>query len=497
MSKVIELFPPCTIRDCPDEKKGEHKHILPLQQEVLDSNEKFLAQIGGYGSGKTLVACIMGHLLSVSIPGNSGIVMRRSVPKLHDSTQRIYMEILNRSGILYTEREKRDGWPGTVIYPNGSEVKFRETTDLGRLLGPEYGWYLIDEAQEEPRDTFTKLSGRLRLPRASKYLRGMICTNPPGRTHWIVKVFPSHGARTENITLKNGHVETITYRMIRSSTYDNPFLSDNYVATLISQNSPEEVKRIVEGFYGFAQEGKPVYGMFDFVKHVGDLPTRLMTTYRVWDFGYHCPAVTWHQMFRCKFRSLHWTVLREIIGENIEAIPFSKEVMKFNDEQFPTIPRQLFVDGGDTGGAQVSDKGPGPIILLGRPKTLGGLGLSFRHQKFKDIDPGLDKVRESLRTVCKCGFPLLMIHRSCRTTIEALAGGYHYAKEKISGATSKKAKPIKDGYYDNPADTVRYAGMLFYAPLFMESDPDILSLLREHSAQIDEEDPNAWMQNIV
>ena len=119
------------------------------------------------------------------------------------------------------------------------------------------------------------------------------------------------------------------------------------------------------------------------------------------------------------------------------------------------------------------------------------------NQKFKDIDPGLDRVRECLRTVCKCGFPLLMIHRNCRTTIEAIAGGYHYPKEGSSGATSKKAKPVKDGFYDNPADTVRYMGMLFYAPLFLETDPNILKMLEENSAQYVGDEPSwAWMDNV-
>ncbi len=497
--KTIDLFPPCTIKSCPELSKPGHKHILPQQQDLLDSSAKYIAQVGGYGSGKTLVACIMGHCLSMSIPGNMGIVVRRTLPKLHDATQRIYMEVLNRSKVPYQEREKRDGWPGTIVYPNGSEVKFRETKDLGRFLGPEYGWFLIDEAQEEPQKTFTDLGGRLRLPRASKYLRGMLCTNPPPRTHWIAKKFPSHGVRIEVVTLKDGTEERIKYQMIRSSTYDNPFLDSGYVATLLAENSPEEVKRIVEGFYGFTQEGRPVYPMFDFTKHVADLPARLMTTYRVWDFGFHCPAVTWHQMFRCKQRGLHWVVLHEVIGENIEAIPFGQQVMAENAARFSTIPPQLFVDGGDAAGAQVGDRGPGPIILLGRPRDMGGLGLRFNYEKFPDVDPGLDRVRECLRTVCKCGFPLLMLNRTCRVTIEALSGGYHYPKEGISGSINKKKKPVKDGYYDNPADTVRYAGLLFYDPLFIETDPAILRLMEEGMTHIDnDEEPGwAWMERVT
>ncbi|KKL05622.1 hypothetical protein LCGC14_2604210, partial [marine sediment metagenome] len=97
--KIEDLFPPCTIEGCKD-KTPLHIHILPLQQEFLDATERFVALIGGYGSGKTLPACIMGHLLSISIPGNMGIILRRSLPKLHDSTERIFLEVLERSGEL-------------------------------------------------------------------------------------------------------------------------------------------------------------------------------------------------------------------------------------------------------------------------------------------------------------------------------------------------------------------------------------------------------------
>ncbi|KKL54293.1 hypothetical protein LCGC14_2266840, partial [marine sediment metagenome] len=255
------------------------------------------------------------------------IILRRSLPKLHDSTERIFLEVLERSGELFTAREMRDGWPHRIIYGNGSEIAFRETKDLGRFLGPEYGWYLIDEAQEEPQDTFRKLNGRLRLPRAAKFLRGMICTNPPPDKHWIAKTWPKPGREVKGIKVRGKEIK-LTYRMIRSSTYDNPFLSSEYIAGILEGNTEAEARRILDGHYGFQQEGDPVYPMFNLLKHVGDPETRIMTTYRVWDFGFRRPACTWHQMFRCKQRTLHWVALRELLGENQEAHDFAKSVIE-------------------------------------------------------------------------------------------------------------------------------------------------------------------------
>jgi len=460
---------------------------MPKQQEFLDSTERFVALIGGYGSGKTLPVCIMGHLLSMSIPGNIGIILRRSLPKMHDSTERIYLEVLRRSGVGFTPREMRDGWPHRIIYPNGSEVYFRETKDLGRFLGPEYGWFYIDEAQEEPEKTFKDLVGRLRLPRASRYLRGILATNPPSNQHWIAKIWPKEGSARKTIKLPDGTEVSTTWRMIRSSTYDNPFLRSEYVAGLLTNHTPQEAKRIIEGYYGFVSEGDPVYPGFDFFRHVADPPLRRMALYRVWDFGFHCPACSWSQIFRCNKGGIHMIVHQEILGSEIETEAFyDTKILPMTNSLFPPTEYShgLIVDGGDTAGAQVNEKGPGPIIRLSQPPPVGR-NLTFRHQKFPDVDPGCDLIRRLLRTKCKCGYHLLIIHRRCQVTIEAMSGGYHFPKEKPG--REKGRKPVKDGYYDNIMDTIRYCGELFYRPA--EQGLEVVS----EAQAVAEQTPGAWM----
>ena len=407
--------------------------------------------------------------MSVSIPGNRGIVLRRSLPKLHDSTERIYLEVLKRSGVGFTARENRDGWPHRIIYANGSEVVFRETTDLGRFLGPEYGWFYIDEAQEEPEKTFKDLIGRLRLPRAANYLKGMIATNPPSTQHWIAKTWPKVGKTVKAVVVRGKAVKS-TFRMIRSSTIDNPHLDAEYIAGLMATHSPAEVKRIIQGNYGFSAEGRPVYPKFDELKNLSDPKIFPMTVFRVWDFGYHMPAVTWSQIYRCKENSWHMNVLYELESPDIETEKLADQVIDITNKVFPEPARHLIVDGGDAAGAQVNEKGPGPIIRLGWPKSEGGRGLHFRYRKFGDIDPGLNAVRNIIQTKCKCGYMLLTVHRRCTWLTEALAGGYHMPKEVVG--KDNQGKPVKDGYYDNIADSLRYAVMLFYEPMSKGLDVD-------------------------
>src|SRR5688572_5581282 len=146
--KYLDLFPLCNSSECP--KAGTHRHPLPHQTELLESEEKYVAMVGGYGSAKTLPTAALGVLLSLMIPGNIGFVGRRTYTKIHDSPLPVYMQCLERAGVDWKGRENRDGFPHRIILPNESEIRFRETKDIGRWLGPEYGWFHLEEAQEEP-----------------------------------------------------------------------------------------------------------------------------------------------------------------------------------------------------------------------------------------------------------------------------------------------------------------------------------------------------------
>ena len=77
-----------------------------------------------------------------------------------------------------------------------------------------------------------------------------------------------------------------------------------------------------------------------------------------------------------------------------------------------------------------------------------------------------------------------------------MAGGYHYPPEK--SGREIKPKPVKDGFYDNPLDTVRYAHELFYRPA--NRDDSALDELERAGEKLvveaRESDPFAWMDRI-
>jgi len=95
--------------------------------------------------------------------------------------------------------------------------------------------------------------------------------------------------------------------------------------------------------------------------------------------------------------------------------------------------------------------------------------LVFRYKRC-NLEPGLALIRAAMKDRCKCGMPVLMLHRDCTATIDAMAGGYHYPQPMPGKA--EKDVPYKDGFYDNVADSVRYAGECFFREASI--DPELL-----------------------
>ena len=433
---------------------------------IIESQEKYICSVGGYGSAKTLPTAGLGILLSLSIPGNMGVVGRRSYSKIHDSPLPIYLQILERLGVEYKGRENRDGFPHRIILPNESQILYRETKDIGRWLGPEYGWFHLEEAQEEPEESFTGLMGRLRLPHAGKYLKGLLTTNPPNSQHWIVKWFgQTSGVREVQTKMTSGKVITTAFRYIQSSTKDNPHLPPGYLADLLGLPDAD-VKRIVDGDVGFKPDGPPVYETFRHTKHIGMPGIRPVPLIRGWDFGYRHPAISFHQAWRCRSGTFHWTVLHELDAQQTEAEALGTKVIEETKAVFHDVSPNMIIDCGDAAGAAVSDKGPGAIIRLALPPW----NLKFRFRKITNIDPALDKIRKMLRAPdCACGLPVIQFHRNCRNVIDGFAGGYHLPKNRPLD------KPVKDGFYDDFMDSLRYVFLNFIEHELL--DPGMLDRL--------------------
>jgi len=117
-------------------------------------------------SGKTVVGCLKGIDYCLKYPGIVGAVVRRTNPELESSTKKIFLDLLhqvdgtmpkNKKVILAENNQKN--W---VKFTNGSMVFFFHTDDEGLFKGPEFGWVLVDQAEEIPENIAQRITERLR-----------------------------------------------------------------------------------------------------------------------------------------------------------------------------------------------------------------------------------------------------------------------------------------------------------------------------------------------
>lgn len=472
ISTAETFFPECTDPKCL--RPRPHRCILPFQKEILETTAKYNCILGGYGSGKSIAAVTLCVLLSLGISGNRGVVLRQSYPKLHDSTERIFLEALARRQIKFRAYDHLAGFPHRIVLQhNESEIVFRDTKDPGKFLGPDYGWFYIDEANEQVRKLFIDLTGRLRLPQAKDHLRGILTSNPPPRNHWIADIFGIVPGTTIKTEIVDGEEISTQYKLMRVSTRVNPYLPKSYIADLLANNPASEVKRIVDGEYGFVFEGKPVYSPpFDFSQHVGDFPPlEGVVAVRAFDFGFHSPSVTWHQYPICKKNTIHWRIIHEYLGRDLDVEKLAETAIAETQIILPKHILGMVLDCGDHAGTQKTDKGTTSIARLRQAPY----NLDVRYRHLPRIEPGLALIRRALAApLCACGLPVVQIHRQCTYTIDGFAGGYHYPTIK-PGMSDVSMSPYKDNVYDNVMDTIRYAGENFYRQLML--DPSLMESL--------------------
>lgn len=198
----------------------------PKQQEFLACTKRYQLFSGGFGSGKTSIACLKGVVLSRIFPNNLGVVLRRTYPDLRDTTRKVFLELVPRDSVR--------GWKESencLTLKNGSQILFRHFDNTEIKVGANIGWFFIDQAEEAEEQIFKGLMGRLRRPVPRQI--GMMAMNPNGED-WQYKLF-----------LKN---ENPKFQAFHSTTYDNKrHLPPDYIADLVENYSQDWVDRFVLG----------------------------------------------------------------------------------------------------------------------------------------------------------------------------------------------------------------------------------------------------------
>ena len=140
--------------------------LTPKQSLFIHSRTRYLALFGSIGSGKTVVGCLKGIDYCLKHPGIVGAVIRNTNPELESSTKKIFLDLLHqiddnlsRNKKIVLAENNQKNW---VKFTNGSMVFFLHTDDESLYKGPEFGWMLVDQAEEINETIAKRMTERLR-----------------------------------------------------------------------------------------------------------------------------------------------------------------------------------------------------------------------------------------------------------------------------------------------------------------------------------------------
>lgn len=520
---LIDCFPDCVIPHCPDVLSNgkPHQHILPHQQEMLDCTTKYIYMQGGVGSAKSLAFAVKCVKLAMDTPHNVGVISRRDYKLLYRSSWREVKACIKRlvdKGIIDADyhakhmyTDKTQGDYSVIHFPNGSTIYAIQGKNLTEALGPSYGFFWVDDAQESLEEFFigdntsAGLLSRLREPhihydvhtydvatRPHGSLHGMVSSNPPPYGSWLHKLFGNkpgiHYIGDDKVT------------WMEVSTDQNPFVGADYAKGLISiqkqmGHNSNTIQRIIYGKSVPAYAGIPVFPQFDAAVHVASLKFRPeLPLVRSFDFGHDHPAVTFSNIFKCKHGTNHYFTLSEI------AEAFNLTVYKLYDEYVKPHTDTLYKDAklivncGDRAGYRNSssnkDSRSDMKILIHE------YNIAFKW-RYMNLAPSLQYMRSLLqpRHQCKCGLPLVLISNKCPVLIGALQGGYRLPKPR-NGPVGDK--PAEDKYFADVACAWRY-GAENYVKWGVER-ADMVDLKqqveREQRHTMRPQTPFSWMDKV-
>ncbi len=229
--------------------RTEHRYIkydpLPSQKRFHGLKSRFKGFSGPIGSGKSQALCQEAIRLSYQNPGRLGLLGAPTYPMLRDATQVALLEVLQSNEIPY-EHNKAENT--LLMKDTGSRILFRPVDEFERLRGTNLAWFGLDELTYTQEDSWLRLEGRLRDPKATR-LCGFGVWTPKGYD-WVYRKFISDPKSA--------------YRAIQAAPFENRHLLDkidDFYDRLKESYDDKFYQQEVLGSY-LSLEGGRVYSAF-------------------------------------------------------------------------------------------------------------------------------------------------------------------------------------------------------------------------------------------
>ncbi len=433
----------------------------PQQGRFVFSERKFPAYFGGFNNGKTFALCLRSWLHSVRYPGNRGVICRRQVKELEDTTRDEFFRMVGCNETTIKDHPLVDIWrqdKNFLRLKNGSEIRFRHLSDenaLAALLSMSIRWFAIDQAEEVPEAAFSYLISRigrtdidgvtgLTLPPAW----GACSGNPKGH-NWIWERW-KQDADVQGMTGRYYHLE-------EARTDEGPLTSPEYIQILKDTYPPRWFKRYVLGSWD-VDSGR-VYDEFDPEIHVID-PFPINPRWKAGigvDLGYNHPTV--FEWCAVDYNG-NWYVYNEHAGREMTPNQHAP-ILKLKG-----ISR--------TDGTQLPIYGPhdaanrNPITGINYQQAYSDEDIYMLRGNQMDPVVGIMKIKQMLRIqedvknpfTGKMGAPRLFIFRNCPQLIKEM-GIYSWKELKLGEEKTKEEPDTVNKVNDDACDALRMFGLGF------------------------------------
>lgn len=449
---------------------GTHS-ALPKQKEFMDAvldpqGPKYVAYYGGYGSGKSLILCIINIIQGV-LYGGEYVIARNFSPELKRTTYKLFLDLLPKQLLL--EHRVADAEVHIKSQAGKAIFYFVGLDDPQKLDSLTLSGASIDEASQVSEEAFLKLQGRIRSP---KGLRKTLLVGNPKGSDYVHRYFIKQDG-FKDISDRYGNPITAAeqraqYKIFVAPSTENKHLPDGYIESMLATYSPERVQRDIYGSFD-SFEGQ-VYNEFRRDIHVIK-PFKIPAEWPRFigaDHGYRNPAAfLWgasdydgNMYIYREFYETEWLVeeicqgkgqIPGIIGlSGVKTLKKSKAaghtILKAVDGEkidYIVIDPSTKAVRGQTGSSDWD------IYCENLPTNWPLIPAK------NEVHTGIDQVKSYLKLNLKTNKPQIYFFDTCRNLIDEITQ-YRWEEQSsnLTGKKNEKEAPRK--YKDHAVDALRY-----------------------------------------
>jgi hypothetical protein len=227
-------------------------------------------------------------------------------------------------------------------------------------------------------------------------------------------------------------------------------LPPDYYGNIALGKDEAWIKVYVDGEYGFAIDGKPVWPMFRDSRHIAPEPLTAAPGPILcgMDFGL-TPAATFCQ----QTATGQWQVLSEVVTEDTAADEFGTVVKAHVMKHYRDNAIEYWGDPAGSGRSQADKNTPFRVL---KAQGLDVRRATVPGEKDNDFEIRVKAVSGPLLKLDMAGEPALVISPTCKYLRRALAGGYQYRQMQVSGDERFHVEPDKN-IYSHVAESLQYA----------------------------------------